>query len=174
MEPPQPSKSIDSSTKDPQLDSSPVLHHDHNDSQLSDLNHVTHLDEELQNKLDLKDEDQIHEKGSNFEAASVESDKGQECPNDDGWNGDDDDGWNGDDEVNDWVENVKENVDVSGEVGQVENKDERSTGNSKAELYPLRPEAEDCSFYLKTGTCKFGSNCKFNHPSRRRNPVSLS
>lgn len=34
--------------------------------------------------------------------------------------------------------------------------------------YPVRPEAEDCSFYLKTGTCKFGSNCKFNHPVRRK------
>lgn len=31
-------------------------------------------------------------------------------------------------------------------------------------LYPLRPGAEDCSFYMKTGSCKFGSTCKFNHP----------
>ncbi|XP_058749072.1 zinc finger CCCH domain-containing protein 67-like [Vicia villosa] len=158
MEPSQQSKSTDSSINDPQLI-----------PELSDLNHVTHLDEELQNKLDLKDGDEIHEKVSNFEVAAVESEKGQECDNGDGWNGDDD-GWNGDDEVNDWVENVNvnENVVVSGEVDQVENKDERSNGNGRAELYPLRPEAEDCSFYLKTGTCKFGSNCKFNHPLRRR------
>lgn len=33
--------------------------------------------------------------------------------------------------------------------------------------YPLRPHAEDCSFYLKTGNCKFGVNCKFNHPVQR-------
>ncbi|XWS32693.1 hypothetical protein CRYUN_Cryun22dG0011800 [Craigia yunnanensis] len=33
--------------------------------------------------------------------------------------------------------------------------------------YPLRPYAEDCSFYLKTGKCKFGFNCKFNHPVGR-------
>ncbi|XP_022740949.1 zinc finger CCCH domain-containing protein 67-like isoform X1 [Durio zibethinus] len=33
--------------------------------------------------------------------------------------------------------------------------------------YPLRPCAEDCSFFLKTGTCKFGLNCKFNHPVGR-------
>ncbi|KAL4353553.1 hypothetical protein GQ457_06G041110 [Hibiscus cannabinus] len=32
---------------------------------------------------------------------------------------------------------------------------------------PLRPYAEDCSFYLKTGHCKFGSYCRFNHPVRR-------
>ncbi|CAH9104514.1 unnamed protein product [Cuscuta europaea] len=30
--------------------------------------------------------------------------------------------------------------------------------------YPLRPDAEDCAFYVKTGTCKFGFHCKFNHP----------
>uniref|UniRef100_A0A2P2MAY3 C3H1-type domain-containing protein n=1 Tax=Rhizophora mucronata TaxID=61149 RepID=A0A2P2MAY3_RHIMU len=35
--------------------------------------------------------------------------------------------------------------------------------------YPLRPDAEDCAYYMKTGTCKFGSNCKYNHPLRRNN-----
>ncbi|XVF11616.1 hypothetical protein REPUB_Repub08aG0042600 [Reevesia pubescens] len=35
--------------------------------------------------------------------------------------------------------------------------------------YPVRPEAEDCPYYMKTGLCKFGSNCKFNHPVRRKN-----
>ncbi|KAJ8771259.1 hypothetical protein K2173_026436 [Erythroxylum novogranatense] len=34
--------------------------------------------------------------------------------------------------------------------------------------YPLRPDAEDCAFYMKTGSCKFGFNCKFNHPIRRK------
>ncbi|KAK1568906.1 hypothetical protein Q3G72_030302 [Acer saccharum] len=33
--------------------------------------------------------------------------------------------------------------------------------------YPLRPYAEDCPYYLRTGYCKFGFNCKFNHPARR-------
>ncbi|XP_058763346.1 zinc finger CCCH domain-containing protein 67-like [Vicia villosa] len=41
-----------------------------------------------------------------------------------------------------------------------------SDGNHQ---FPLRPEAEDCSFYMKTGSCKFGTNCKFNHPIRRKN-----
>lgn len=35
--------------------------------------------------------------------------------------------------------------------------------------YPLRPDAEDCSYYMRTGACKFGSNCKFNHPLKRKN-----
>lgn len=32
--------------------------------------------------------------------------------------------------------------------------------------YPLRPGAEDCNFYMRMGTCKFGFTCKFNHPPR--------
>ncbi|KAL7152838.1 hypothetical protein ABFS83_04G125200 [Erythranthe nasuta] len=35
--------------------------------------------------------------------------------------------------------------------------------------YPSRPDAEDCSFYMKFGSCKFGQSCKFNHPPRRMN-----
>ncbi|CAI9112098.1 OLC1v1012478C1 [Oldenlandia corymbosa var. corymbosa] len=37
--------------------------------------------------------------------------------------------------------------------------------------YPVRIDAEDCPFYMKTGNCKFGMNCKFNHPPKRRNQV---
>ncbi|KAG7560105.1 Zinc finger CCCH-type [Arabidopsis thaliana x Arabidopsis arenosa] len=35
-------------------------------------------------------------------------------------------------------------------------------------VYPVRPGAEDCSFYMRTGSCKFGSSCKFNHPLARK------
>ncbi|XP_042065808.1 zinc finger CCCH domain-containing protein 67-like [Salvia splendens] len=35
--------------------------------------------------------------------------------------------------------------------------------------YPMRPDAEDCSYFMKFGSCKFGLNCKFNHPPRRKN-----
>lgn len=46
------------------------------------------------------------------------------------------------------------------------------SGNyGKRVLYPLRPDAEDCAYYMKTGNCKFGANCKFNHPPKRRNQV---
>ncbi|KAL8250363.1 hypothetical protein R6Q59_034056 [Mikania micrantha] len=41
-------------------------------------------------------------------------------------------------------------------------------GRSKNFHYPLRPDAEDCSYYMRTGMCKYGSNCKFNHPLRRK------
>jgi len=34
--------------------------------------------------------------------------------------------------------------------------------NSKG--YPIRPGATACSFFLKTGTCKFEATCQFTHP----------
>ncbi|KAK6920587.1 Zinc finger, CCCH-type [Dillenia turbinata] len=64
---------------------------------------------------------------------------------------DDDDG----DEEEDGNENGEENV----------GEDREKIGKFN---YPLRPHAEDCSYYLRTGTCKFGLNCKFNHPIRKR------
>ena len=29
---------------------------------------------------------------------------------------------------------------------------------------PQRPGEPDCSFYIKTGICKFGMNCRYHHP----------
>ncbi|AQK96642.1 Zinc finger CCCH domain-containing protein 37 [Zea mays] len=31
---------------------------------------------------------------------------------------------------------------------------------------PIRQGEVDCSFYMKTGSCKYGSICRFNHPDR--------
>lgn len=31
-------------------------------------------------------------------------------------------------------------------------------------LFPDRPGEPDCSFYMRTGTCGYGANCRFNHP----------
>lgn len=33
-------------------------------------------------------------------------------------------------------------------------------------FYPNRPGEPDCSHYLKTGFCGFGSRCRFNHPAK--------
>ncbi|XP_020673563.2 zinc finger CCCH domain-containing protein ZFN-like [Dendrobium catenatum] len=30
--------------------------------------------------------------------------------------------------------------------------------------FPVRPDEPDCPFFAKTGSCKFGSRCRFNHP----------
>lgn len=48
----------------------------------------------------------------------------------------------------------------------------RSTDAMDAGLYPSGPYPEregepDCSFYLRTGLCRFGSTCRFNHPPNR-------
>lgn len=47
----------------------------------------------------------------------------------------------------------------------------RKEGRYRRSLYPVRPDVEDCSHYVRTGACKFGPNCKFNHPFRRKNQV---
>ncbi|KAI3723858.1 hypothetical protein L2E82_35619 [Cichorium intybus] len=36
--------------------------------------------------------------------------------------------------------------------------------NSKG--LPIRPGELDCPFYLKTGSCKYGGTCRYNHPER--------
>ncbi|KAL8144702.1 hypothetical protein AgCh_003045 [Apium graveolens] len=32
--------------------------------------------------------------------------------------------------------------------------------------YPNRPGEPDCGFYMRTGTCGYGANCRFNHPAK--------
>ncbi|PIA51466.1 hypothetical protein AQUCO_01100360v1 [Aquilegia coerulea] len=95
------------------------------------------------------------------------------------------DGWSVDEEVNrdGWsVEEEDENhrdgwtvVDIEQEKvnrqgWNVEESDEtvEVKGNFKKFQYPLRPGQPDCSFYLRTGSCGFGSNCKFNHPLKKK------
>ncbi|CAN6718116.1 unnamed protein product [Malus baccata var. baccata] len=41
--------------------------------------------------------------------------------------------------------------------------------SSRRNQYPLRPEAGDCRYDLRTGNCKFGSDRKNNHLRRRKN-----
>lgn len=47
----------------------------------------------------------------------------------------------------------------------------KESGNNSIS-FPLRPYAEDCPYYSRTGTCKFGFNCRFNHPVKKSNRVS--
>ncbi|KAK4796912.1 hypothetical protein SAY86_029238 [Trapa natans] len=45
--------------------------------------------------------------------------------------------------------------------------------NSKG--LPIRPGEVDCPFYLKTGSCKYGSTCCYNHPDWNAiNPVAVA
>ncbi|KAL8171040.1 hypothetical protein V2J09_022844 [Rumex salicifolius] len=36
--------------------------------------------------------------------------------------------------------------------------------STQPHTYPERPGEPDCPYFLKTGNCKFGPSCKFNHP----------
>ncbi|XP_042496463.1 zinc finger CCCH domain-containing protein 67-like isoform X2 [Macadamia integrifolia] len=40
--------------------------------------------------------------------------------------------------------------------------------------YPQRPDAIDCAYYLRTGICRYGANCRYNHPARRKNQIRRS
>lgn len=37
--------------------------------------------------------------------------------------------------------------------------------NTAQNVYPDRPGEPDCSYYMRTGTCAYGSNCRYNHPT---------
>ncbi|URE18412.1 zinc finger CCCH domain-containing protein [Musa troglodytarum] len=58
-----------------------------------------------------------------------------------------------------WVTSKK--ADAASKADEREN---RSMGIS----YPQRPGQLDCAYYLRTGICGYGANCKFNHPPRIR------
>lgn len=141
--------------------------------------HTVALQDKLRD-LDLKEESkpvskEEVEKDGNWDVKEVEQEQwiGQETEDsnwpvetgaESGW-----DRWNVDenDNVNNAIEKV---VMVVGEESDATNGNDDTNAQRLQHQYqyPVRPEAEDCSFYLKTGTCKFGSNCKFNHPVRRK------
>jgi hypothetical protein len=120
------------------------------------LDDDNHLHQELQNQLDLK-EGSLNSNDSHEE----EEEEEEEFKSDKK------------------IEFFYESIEKVGDGGDdLENKNERSNdiennNSSGYHQYPVRPEAEDCAFYMKTGTCKFGANCKFNHPLRRKNQVQL-
>lgn len=37
--------------------------------------------------------------------------------------------------------------------------------------FPRRPNSTPCAFFLKTGSCKFGDTCKFDHPGAAAQPA---
>ncbi|KAK4350620.1 hypothetical protein RND71_029933 [Anisodus tanguticus] len=89
--------------------------------------------------------------------------------------GNDDEGWGYDD----GEEDAYDHYDGGKENGYEGDTKEAGFNNNANRIkrkfnYPLRPDAQDCPYYLKTGMCKFGSSCKFNHPSRRKFQPLLS
>ncbi|KAI5074786.1 hypothetical protein GOP47_0010747 [Adiantum capillus-veneris] len=47
-----------------------------------------------------------------------------------------------------------------------------STPGHLEERHPQRPGQQACSYYMKTGVCKFSWQCKFHHPRDRNTSVS--
>jgi hypothetical protein len=42
-----------------------------------------------------------------------------------------------------------------------------SGGQVMNSTLPDRPDQPDCKYFMSTGTCKYGSDCKFHHPKER-------
>ena len=42
--------------------------------------------------------------------------------------------------------------------------EEKEIGVGELQKYPDRPGEPDCLYYLRTGSCGYGTNRRFNHP----------
>lgn len=40
--------------------------------------------------------------------------------------------------------------------------------------YPERPGEPDCTYYIRTGLCRFGMTCRFNHPPNRKLAIAAA
>lgn len=45
------------------------------------------------------------------------------------------------------------------------NDNQEGGGAAQSAAYPDRPGEPNCLYYLRTGLCGYGSNCRYNHPS---------
>ncbi|CAI0376233.1 unnamed protein product [Linum tenue] len=50
----------------------------------------------------------------------------------------------------------------------------RSSEAMEAGPYPERPGEPDCSYYIRTGLCRFGATCRFNHPPNRKLAIAAA
>ncbi|XP_019427978.1 PREDICTED: zinc finger CCCH domain-containing protein ZFN-like isoform X1 [Lupinus angustifolius] len=49
-----------------------------------------------------------------------------------------------------------------------------SSETMEAGVYPERPGEPDCSYYIRTGLCRFGVTCRFNHPPNRKLAIATA
>ncbi|XP_057955805.1 zinc finger CCCH domain-containing protein ZFN-like [Malania oleifera] len=49
-----------------------------------------------------------------------------------------------------------------------------STESMESGPYPERPGEPDCSYYIRTGLCRFGATCRFNHPPNRKLAIAAA
>lgn len=60
--------------------------------------------------------------------------------------------------------------DVLGPIPTSSTKPYAQSGSSTTTSLPERPNEPECKYYMKTGSCKYGTTCKYDHP--RGNPAS--
>ncbi|CAL1389013.1 unnamed protein product [Linum trigynum] len=77
-------------------------------------------------------------------------------------------------DMNEHAETLEELEENEGgeEVEEWNHATSNGGGMIRQHQFPVRPDAEDCSYYMKTGNCRFASNCKFNHPVKRKTQVT--
>lgn len=44
---------------------------------------------------------------------------------------------------------------------------------NEAGQYPDRPGQQNCIYYLRTGSCGHGTNCRYNHPNYSAQVIHL-
>ncbi|KAF5959291.1 hypothetical protein HYC85_000500 [Camellia sinensis] len=50
----------------------------------------------------------------------------------------------------------------------------RSSEIMESGPFPMREGEPDCSYYIRTGLCRFGAACRFNHPPNRKLAIATS
>uniref|UniRef100_A0A5B7BP32 Putative zinc finger CCCH domain-containing protein ZFN-like n=1 Tax=Davidia involucrata TaxID=16924 RepID=A0A5B7BP32_DAVIN len=50
----------------------------------------------------------------------------------------------------------------------------RSSETMELGPYPVREGEADCSYYIRTGLCRFGATCRFNHPPNRKLAIATA
>ncbi|KAM7492379.1 hypothetical protein LguiA_035300 [Lonicera macranthoides] len=62
---------------------------------------------------------------------------------------------------------VDNNIEEAIRRLRIQSNDKQDGGGALGQYspYPDRPGEPDCIYYLRTGMCGYGSNCRFNHPS---------
>jgi hypothetical protein len=50
----------------------------------------------------------------------------------------------------------------------------RSSETMESGPYPEHPGEPDCSYYIRTGLCRFGATCRFNHPPNRKLAIATA
>ncbi|KAJ8458471.1 hypothetical protein OPV22_031397 [Ensete ventricosum] len=72
---------------------------------------------------------------------------------------------------------VTEGPSLSSQAGTDEEamwKRMRESDSMETGPYPERPGEPDCAYYIRTGLCRFGRTCKFNHPPNRMLAVAAA